>query len=136
MNAFALACSGICGGLGARGLKRAAARACPVATLPPTMEANAREPTPQKQLSRNSRRFRLKRTCSAILVHVKKCVQIENSESEFLHLQRIVWIAREELEPEFSFSRSGQAASRETPRVVDSRGSSLALLQQAVCERL
>ena len=34
------------------------------------VDANASEPTPQKQLVRNSRRFLLKRMCSAMSVHV------------------------------------------------------------------
>jgi hypothetical protein len=50
---------------GASGLNRAA-RACSCAI----MEANASEPAPQKQLVRNSRRFRLYRMCSGISVHV------------------------------------------------------------------
>ena len=58
------------------------------------MDAKASEPTPQKQSVRNSRRFRANRICSAISVHVKKRVEVENCEREFFHLRGIVRLAR------------------------------------------
>src|SRR3954471_6558714 len=95
MNAFALALSGMCGGFGASGLYRAASACCWAIS-----DANASPPTPQKQSVRNSRRFRAYRICSAISVHVKKRVEVEDGEGELFHLRGIVGIRGEELHRE------------------------------------
>src|ERR1700685_347308 len=89
---FAGAWSGFWGGLGARGVNRAA-RACSWAS----MDAKAREPAPQKQLVRNSRRLRLYRMCSGISVHVYKRVQIKEIERQLLQAHGILRLLLEEL---------------------------------------
>src|SRR3982751_2285468 len=126
MNAFALAWSGMFGGLGASGLYRPAARACVSAII----DAKASEPMPQKQSVKNSRRFRLNRICSAISVHVKKRIQVENRQGEFLHLGGVVGMLRQELHGERPLTRGRPTTSRQPPRIVDPLRRRLAILEQ------
>src|SRR4051794_10936872 len=112
MNAFALACSGLCGGFGASGLYRAA-RAC----VWPTMEAKASEPIPQKQSVRISRRLRAYRICSGISVHVQKSVQVEDGQGELFHLGGIVGPRRQERHREILLGRGGPASGGQSKRV-------------------
>src|SRR3954465_6915849 len=124
MNAFAFAWAGMCGGLGASGLYRPA-RACVSAI----MEANASEPMPQKQSVKNSRRFRTNRLCSAISVNVKKRIQVENCQGEFLHLGRVVGMLRQKLHRQRPLGGSREAACREAPRIIDTLLSRLSFLE-------
>src|SRR3954451_22325697 len=106
----------MCGGFGASGFTMAA-RACSSAII----EAKASEPAPQKQSVRNSRRFRANRTCSAISVHVKKNIEIEDSEGELLQTFTVVRLRAKKLDRHRSFGRCRRPASGEAPRVVYSR---------------
>src|SRR5215470_15087015 len=89
MTAFALALSGIGGGLGASGfMLLVAARRASCCSIAPTASA----PNPPKASVRNSLRLRVMRICSGIaLVHVQKSVQIENRQRKlppWLRLQK------------------------------------------------
>src|SRR4051812_44896449 len=125
MNAFAFALSGMCGGLGASGLYRAASACCWA-----IIDVNASPPTPQKQSVRNSRRFRAYRICSAISVHIQKCVEVENGEGELLHLRGIVGIGGEELHRERLLVGGREAARRQAPGAIDPLRRRAALFQQ------
>src|SRR6476620_2648086 len=95
------------------------------------IDANASPPTPQKQSVRNSRRFRAYRICSAISVHVKKRVEVENGEGELLHLRGIVGTSGEELHRERLLVGARNPPGRQTPRAVDALRRRSTLLQQS-----
>src|SRR5437016_3152683 len=105
---LALALSGMCGVFGASGLSVPA-----LACSRWNREANASPPKPQQASERNSRRFRVMRMCSGILVHVQKCIQVENRESELP--QRLGF---QEFERELFFLRAGRPSRRQSIRQI------------------
>src|SRR6185369_14781929 len=95
------------------------------------MLAKAREPMPQKQSVRNSRRLRANRTCSAISVHVEESVEVEDCQGEFLHLGGIVGVGVEETGGQFLFGGRRRATGSQPPGVVDALDGRGALPEQA-----
>src|SRR5262245_16554690 len=130
MNAFAFALSGIWGGFGASGLCRAAR-----AWLCAIMDANASDPTPQKQSERNSRRFRENRMCSGISVHIQKRVEVEHGQGEFLHAGRIVWTGTEVFDRERFLLGGGKTPCCQPPGMIDAFGNRRALLEETLGEQ-
>src|SRR6266545_5007607 len=75
----ALALAGWCAGRAFSGLN-VPARPC----WRNKIDASASEPNPQKASRTNSRRVRVTRTCSGRLLDIKKGVEVEHCEGEFL----------------------------------------------------